>query len=71
MYQGGGLSVCQTDSRADEYFAPIHERLDELLDPAGFIGRAPQQVDRFVKEEARPALSRYAKVLAGQAELAV
>ena len=26
------------------YFAPIHGKLEQLLDPAGFIGRAPQQV---------------------------
>ena len=26
------------------YFAPIHGKLKQLLDPATFIGRAPQQV---------------------------
>ena len=26
------------------YFAPIHGKLEQLLDPSGFIGRAPQQV---------------------------
>ena len=30
--------------RSSEYFAPIHSRLDSLMDPATFIGRAPQQV---------------------------
>ena len=30
--------------RASEYFAPIRERLHDLLNPATFIGRAPQQV---------------------------
>ena len=26
------------------YFAPIHGKLEQLLNPADFIGRAPQQV---------------------------
>jgi len=34
--------------RNDPRFAAIHGRLDSLLDPAAFVGRAPQQVDEFV-----------------------
>lgn len=30
--------------RKNDYFAPIHDQLDCLLDPVMFIGRAPQQV---------------------------
>ena len=30
--------------RASEYFAPIQEKLEDLLKPSTFIGRAPQQV---------------------------
>lgn len=30
--------------RASEYFLPIQEKLDDLLKPTTFIGRAPQQV---------------------------
>lgn len=30
--------------RADPYFAPIMGQLDDLLDPATFTGRAPEQV---------------------------
>jgi adenylosuccinate lyase len=26
------------------YFAPIHEQMEQLMDPATFVGRAPQQV---------------------------
>lgn len=33
--------------RQSDYFAPIHEDLDKLLDPSTFIGRAPQQVSLF------------------------
>lgn len=30
------------------YFAPIHGKLKQLLDPATFIGRAPQQVGYLI-----------------------
>ena len=34
--------------RADNFFAPIAGELDELLDPATFVGRAPEQVEKFL-----------------------
>ncbi len=43
--------------RSDPRFAPVHDQLDQLLDPARFVGRAPQQVARFVAEEAEPAIA--------------
>ncbi|KAF5326566.1 hypothetical protein D9611_000754 [Ephemerocybe angulata] len=43
--------------RADPYFEPIIAELDSLLDPASFIGRAPQQVDGFLKNWVEPALA--------------
>ena len=55
----------------DDFFAPIHHRIDELLNPATFIGRAPQQVDRFLAEEVKPALAPYGAKLAGTSQLAV
>jgi len=42
--------------RKDVYFDPIEDELDALLDPRSFIGRAPQQVDKFLKEWVAPAL---------------
>lgn len=42
--------------RKDAYFDPIKDDLDALLDPRSFVGRAPQQVDKFLKEWVRPAL---------------
>ncbi|XP_046399485.1 adenylosuccinate lyase [Ischnura elegans] len=41
------------------YFAPILPKLDELLDPKTFIGRAPEQVTEFLKEEVNPVLNKY------------
>jgi len=43
--------------RADPYFDPIKGQLDELLDPQSFIGRAPEQVDKFLKDWVQPALN--------------
>lgn len=57
--------------RRDPYFAPVHGRLDALLVPERFIGRAPAQVDRFLAEEVAPALARYRECLAESAELRV
>ena len=43
--------------KADPYFDPIKGQLDELLDPSSFIGRAPEQVDKFLAEWVQPALA--------------
>ena len=55
------------------YFAPVHNKLKQLLDPATFVGRAPQQVlsnalgydfpvlqvDKFLTEEVKHHLEPY------------
>ena len=43
--------------RKDGYFDPIKDELDALLDPRSFIGRAPQQVDKFLNDWVAPALT--------------
>lgn len=45
--------------KKDAYFEPVWAELDALLDPSTFIGRAPEQVDSFVKEWVKPALKPY------------
>lgn len=47
----------------DEYFKPIWGQLDALLDPRTFVGRAPEQVDGFLKEWVEPALKSYEEAL--------
>ena len=49
--------------KKDVYFKPIWCQLDELLDPKTFVGRAPQQVDKFVGEWVQPALKPYDEAL--------
>ncbi|KAI2088811.1 adenylosuccinase ade13 [Ophidiomyces ophidiicola] len=41
------------------FFNPILGELSELLDPSSFIGRAPQQVEKFISEEVDVALQPY------------
>lgn len=55
----GGENDLIARIRATAYFAPIHAELDSLLDPATFVGRAPQQVDRFLRDFVKPALAPY------------
>ncbi len=61
--------------KKDAYFDPIKDQLDALLDPKTFIGRAPEQVDKFLAEWVRPALGdeelQTALGKAGKAELNV
>lgn len=61
--------------RADPFFDPIKPQLESLLEPSSFIGRAPEQVDAFLKEWVRPALEdeelRASVAQGGKAELNV
>jgi adenylosuccinate lyase len=54
--------------RSDAIFAPVHGRLDQLLEPASFTGRAPQQVEEFVAGFVDPVLDRRASSLRAQKE---
>ncbi|MEO1512466.1 MAG: lyase family protein, partial [Planctomycetota bacterium] len=47
--------------RSDPAFGAVHHLLteDELLDPMKYVGRAPEQVDRFVKEVIEPLRENY------------
>lgn len=42
--------------KRDPYFDPIKDQLDSLLDPKSFVGRAPEQVERFLREWVDPVL---------------
>lgn len=55
--------------RGDPAFAGV--RLDDVLDPRRFVGRAPQQVDRFLAEVVEPIRARYRDSIGGAADLKV
>ncbi len=42
--------------REDAAFAAVRDQFDDLLDPARFIGRCPEQVDEFIAGEIEPRL---------------
>lgn len=54
-----------------KYFEPIHGKISEVLDPKIFIGRCPEQVKKFIEEEVKPCLVRYADSLEGIAQIKV
>lgn len=53
----------------DDAFKTVN--LDEMVDPARFVGRAPEQVDEFLAEVVAPILARYPLRLTGEAEITV
>lgn len=60
----GGQNDLIERIKKDAYFEPIWGILDDLLDPKTFIGRAPEQVQEFVKEWVEPALKPYEEEIA-------
>ena len=57
--------------RADAAFAPVHDRLDGILDAKNFIGRSPQQVEEFISAEIDPILEAHAAGLGVHGEVNV
>ena len=55
--------------RRTAFFEPIIPELESLLDARTFVGRAPQQVQKFTTTEVAAALKPYASSIA-QAETA-
>jgi adenylosuccinate lyase len=55
--------------KRDPFFATVD--LDGALDPASFVGRAPEQTDRFIATVVEPIRARYAARLGVKAELRV
>ncbi len=49
--------------KANAAFAPVHDKLDEILDGKKFVGRAPQQTVEFISEEIEPILQKHANLL--------
>ncbi|MGA2265414.1 MAG: adenylosuccinate lyase [Phycisphaerae bacterium] len=45
--------------------------VDELMDPAAFVGRAPQQVEEFLAQDVAPIRKKYANLLGSKSELKV
>ena len=42
----------------DPLFKAVHDKLDTLVDPKMFTGRAKEQVEEFLEEEIKPVLEK-------------
>ncbi|XP_060064929.1 adenylosuccinate lyase-like [Ylistrum balloti] len=67
--QHGGENDFLERVRKSPYFHPIHNDLEDIFDPKHFIGRAPNQVSRFLEEEVKPSIVMYANIMDDIAEL--
>ena len=47
------------------------EQLQAIMKPSNFVGRAPQQVEEFLKEDVNPVLEANKEVLGMTAEINV
>jgi len=56
---------------ADERFGLTEEELRPLLDPAAFVGMAPQQTQAFLREHVAPVLAENAAFLGAKVEIKV
>lgn len=59
---------------ADEAFGMSRSDIEQLIDPRRFVGRAPEQVDRFIAEEVAPVLDAHlapARTRLGEPEVRV
>jgi len=54
-----------------EDFAPVHGKLDKILDARNFIGRAPSQTVEFIQNEVEPVLKENAAVLGQKGDVRV
>ena len=55
----------------DPAFNLTAEELQKTMDPAGYVGRAPLQVDRFLREVVDPILTENRELLGVKAEISV
>jgi adenylosuccinate lyase len=67
--QEGGSNDLIERLRTEPLFRGVD--LEAALDPAAYIGRAPEQVDRFIGQVVEPVRRRYGSLLAASATLRV
>ena len=67
----GGHNDLMDRVAADPAFSAVHHKLAGLLQPAAFVGRAPEQVDAFISTVIAPVREQYADELGMSADLDV
>jgi len=68
---GDGRNDLLERIRSDDAFAPVRDALDGLLRPEAFVGRAPDQVDAFLRDVAEPMLKDFPGQRTGEEGLRV
>jgi len=67
----GGKNDLLERIAADEAFGMNLKGLEQLLNPADFVGRAPEQTEEFIRNEVRPVLDRYSELLGLKVDIKV
>ena len=67
----GGKNDLLERIAADEAFGMNLKDLEQLLNPADFVGRAPEQTEEFIRNEVRPVLDRYSELLGLKVDIKV
>jgi adenylosuccinate lyase len=57
--------------KASDLLGEVSARIDDILEPSRFVGRAPQQVLEFIEEEVDPVLAKYADLVGAKGEVRV
>ena len=57
--------------KQDEMFAPVWDKIDAILEPKNFIGRAPSQTVEFIESEINPILQKHAEWLGEKGDVRV
>ncbi|MBQ9413947.1 MAG: adenylosuccinate lyase [Clostridia bacterium] len=69
--QGDGVNDLLDRIAADPAFGVTREELEKTLDPVRYVGRAPEQTDRFLAQQIQPVLDAHADLLGVQVEIRV
>ena len=56
---------------ADKTFAAVHGKLDAIVSPRKFIGRAPEQTEEFISSEINPILRCHASLLGAEGDVKI
>jgi adenylosuccinate lyase len=71
MIKNGGENDLKDRLANTPILGKVAGRLDEILDPTRYVGRAPEQVDEFLIEEVDPVLRKYADLIGAEGEVRV
>ncbi len=69
--QEGGKNDLLKRIAADPAFGISEDRLNELMDPSLYVGRAVQQTEEFIRDDVRPILDKYSDLLGLNVEIKV